>query len=129
MQILVCPPRVFVAEIGFLATCWVGFFAGWFIGRITVPAFDPGISSRYTIRGFLVMFACTFTASVAGSGLGLLHGTDYSGWAGLAFTLGIIDLPGFVCVAYIHNASYLGGLIGLIVALIYLRKIQLKRVV
>lgn len=25
------PPRVFVAAIGFLATWWVGFIAGWFI--------------------------------------------------------------------------------------------------
>jgi hypothetical protein len=28
----------------------------------------------------------------------------------------------FVQVAYIHNASYLGGLAGLIVALIWMRK-------
>jgi hypothetical protein len=32
------------------------------------------------------------------------------------------DLPSFVRVAYIHNASYLGGLIGLVTAIIYLRK-------
>ena len=28
------PNRVFVAEIGFLATWWVGLIAGWFIARI-----------------------------------------------------------------------------------------------
>jgi hypothetical protein len=32
------------------------------------------------------------------------------------------DLRSFVRVAYIHNASYLGGLIGLILAIIYIRK-------
>ncbi|MCU0874407.1 MAG: hypothetical protein MUE50_18895 [Pirellulaceae bacterium] len=41
--------RVFVAEIGFLATWWVGFFAAWFIARVTVPAFprtEPSSSSK-----------------------------------------------------------------------------------
>jgi hypothetical protein len=33
-----------------------------------------------------------------------------------------VDLPSFVRVAYIHNAGYLGGLIGLILAIIYTRK-------
>ena len=28
------PPRVLVAEIGFLATWWVGFFAAWFLARL-----------------------------------------------------------------------------------------------
>src|ERR1035438_1926964 len=40
------PPRVFVAEIGFLATWWVGFVAAWFIARITVPAFPQAVAFR-----------------------------------------------------------------------------------
>ena len=31
------PDRVFVAEIGFLATWWVGFFSAWFLARRLVP--------------------------------------------------------------------------------------------
>jgi hypothetical protein len=44
------PARVFVAEIGFMASWWVGFVAGWFIARITVPAFGPTVRSgtRFT---------------------------------------------------------------------------------
>jgi hypothetical protein len=53
--------------------------------------------------------------------LGIVHSADYSAWEGLASTLGIVDLPGFVRAAYIHNASYLGGLAGLIAAIIFLR--------
>src|SRR6266567_3037820 len=44
------PPRVFVAEIGFLATWWVGFFAGWFMARVAVPAFPPSEAFRHTIH-------------------------------------------------------------------------------
>jgi hypothetical protein len=104
------PARVFVGEIGFLATWWVGFIAGWFLAR-----------------GFLIMFASTLAASITGYALGRTHGSDYSAWDSLASTLGILDLPGFVRVAYIHNASYLGGLIGLIAAIICLRKLKSTR--
>jgi hypothetical protein len=116
------PPRVFVAEIGFLATWWVGFVAAWFIARITVPAFPRAAAFRHSVRGFLIIFAFAFAAGIVGYLLSLLHGSDYSAWEDLAATLGVLDLPSFVRVAYIHNASYVGGLIGLVVTVLYLRK-------
>jgi hypothetical protein len=116
------PPRVFVAEIGFMATWWVGFIAAWFIARITVPALPRAAAFRHTVRGFLIIFASAFAAALIGYTLSLLHGSDYSAWEDLASTLGILDLPSFVRVAYIHNASYLGGLMGLFAAIICLRK-------
>lgn len=118
------PARAFVAEIGFLATWWVGFVAGWFMAGITVPTFAPTVRFRHTMRGFLIILAFALAASTAGYVLGILHGADYSAWEGLASTLGIVYLPGFVRVAYIHNASYLDGLAGLIAAIIYLRKLK-----
>jgi hypothetical protein len=116
------PPRVFVAEIGFMATWWVGFIAAWFIARITVPALPRAAAFRHTVRGFLIIFASAFAAALIGYTLSLLHGSDYSAWEDLASTLGILDLPSFVRVAYIHNASYLGGLMVLFAAIICLRK-------
>jgi hypothetical protein len=116
------PPRVFVAEIGFLATWWVGLVAGWFIARVAVPACSPPEALRRCARGFLIVIACGFAATIIGYVLGLLHGADYSAWESMASRLGIVDLPSFVRVAYIHNASYLGGLIGLVAAVIYLRQ-------
>jgi len=118
------PPRAFVAEIGFLATWWVGFLAGWFIARITVPGFARVAVLRLSLLGFLIVFVSAFVAAFVGYGLSLLHGPDYSAWEGLASSLGILDLPSFVRVAYIHNASYLGGLVGLAAAIIYLRRFK-----
>ena len=63
-------------------------------------------------------------SSAVGYTFGLLHGSDYSAWEDIASRLGVVDLPGFVRVADIHNASYLGGLIGLIAAILYLRKLR-----
>ena len=110
-----------VAEIGFLATWWVGFVAAWFIARITVPAFPRRTGIRHTLHGFLIVFVATVTASLVGYLCGMLHSTDYSAWGTFAIRFDITDLPAFVRVAYIHNAGYLGGLIGLIVALIFVR--------
>ena len=118
------PSRVFVAEIGFLATWWVGFIAAWFTARVTVPAFPPPLRFRHTIEGILIVLACALASSTAGYILGLRHGSDYSAWEAFASRLGVVDLRGFVRVAYIHNASYLGGLVGLVGAIIYLRRLK-----
>ena len=63
------PPRVFVAEIGFLATCWVGFIAGWFLARVAVPSFPPAMAHLHCCRGFAIILGCAFAASMAGFGL------------------------------------------------------------
>jgi hypothetical protein len=115
------PPRAFVAEIGFLATWWVGFFAAWFIARITVPAFAPALRTRYIMQGILIIFVSALTSSAAGYVIGMLHGPDYSAWDAVASTLGVVDLPAFVRVAYVHNGGYLGGLLGLVAAIIYIQ--------
>ena len=39
----------------------------------------------------------------------------------MCFALGVTDIRAFVQVAYIHNASYLGGLVGLIAAIAFLQ--------
>jgi hypothetical protein len=123
------PPRLFVAEIGFLATWWVGFIAGWFLARMAVPAWPPVEARSRILRGFGIILACAFTSSCVGFGLGLLRGpnADYSGWQEFVTTCGVVDLPSFVRVAYIHNASYLGGVVGLIVALVDLRRSKQHR--
>jgi len=114
-------PRFFVAEIGFLATWWVGFVGGWFICRVTLPACPPRTAFRLALRGFLIMISCAFAATCVGYLYGITQDPqpDNSGLAALAASLGISQVRDFVRVAYIHNASYLGGLIGLIFALIY----------
>ena len=76
------PPRVLVAEIGFLATWWVGLIAGWFLARIAVPAF-PEKKARFSIlRGFAIIFAGGFVAALVGFLLGLRLGpdSDLSNW-------------------------------------------------
>jgi hypothetical protein len=97
--------------------------ASWRCSRDT-PGFPRVAAWRHSARGFLIVFAFAFAAAFVGYGLSRWHGSDYSAWEELAASLGIRDLPRFVRVAYIHNASYLGGLVGLVAAIIYLRRLK-----
>lgn len=114
-------PRIFVAEIGFLATWWVGFFSGWFLARIACPRWPQALAVKRCAVGFAFILGSAMLAACIGFALGWFHSGDYSKWDDFCAPLGIVDVRGFVWVAYIHNASYLGGLIGLIAAICYLR--------
>lgn len=116
------PRRVYIAEIGFLATWWVGLFAGWFIGRVAVPSIPSEKLFARCAVAFAMMFAIAAAGTLGGFVLGIIHGPDFSSWQDIGDQLTIVDLPSFVRVAYIHNGSYAGGLSGLIAAFFYVRK-------
>ncbi len=118
------PRRVFVGEVGFLATWWVGFVAAWFLARLSVPTWPIRKALQYTLAGFGIIFASAMLAGVIGGVLGYYRrsNSDFSGWQDYAVMNGVRDLPAFVNVAYIHNAGYLGALAGLIAALGYLKR-------
>jgi hypothetical protein len=67
------------------------------------------------------------TAVLVG-GIGALFGVaatrfnDLGGWKEWQPLVGVEALPGFVVVSYLHGASYLGGLLGLICAVVYVRR-------
>ena len=114
------PVRIFVGEVGFLATWWVGIFSGWFLARIAVPAWPLRTALKNCLIGFGIIFGFAILVGIIGYCLGVRHTNDYSNWEDLGSTLGVTDLPDFVRVAYIHNSSYIGGLDGLIAAIITL---------
>jgi hypothetical protein len=117
------PRRVYVAEIGFLATWWVGFIAGWFLSRLTVPYLARADAVRRCHVGFAVVFAAALLGGLVGAGLGWrrMHDVDLGSWNEFSTLYGVKDLPRFVWVGFIHNCSYAGGLTGLIVALAFVR--------
>lgn len=104
------PQWVFVAEIGFLATWWVGLIAAWFLARIALPKFkNPGemvIAAMVKILGITILFG------IAGYFLGpsLLH--DRSGWRDSLESMGVTDVTAFHRVAGIHLGSYAGAFLG-----------------
>jgi hypothetical protein len=113
------PARLFVAQIGLLASWWVGFIAGWFIGRVTVRPEHAAHRAQANVRAFAIMFCVTVMGTLKGYLFGLFHKPDYGLWSYFA-ERGVSDLPAFVRVADMHNGSYLGGFAGLVGALLYL---------
>lgn len=115
--------RVFASTIGFVSTGWVGFFAAWFLARRLIPRQPRDFAYRQIRNGIVCTLAFGLTFGLVGYGYGLWRGpdADYSSWTGAIREFEITDPWSFVRVATIHNAGYLGGFIGLVVALVTIR--------
>ncbi|MCU0753183.1 MAG: hypothetical protein MUF86_10655 [Akkermansiaceae bacterium] len=115
-------PRLFAAQIGFIAAGAVGLAAGWFIARTVVPAWPPRMAWSKALRAFLSMALIAAAAAAIGNLLGLKTGVGAMLWNDLCESLGVSDVPAFLRVALIHSAGYLGALAGLMAAILHLRR-------
>lgn len=119
------PDRIFVAEVGALATWWVGFFCVWFLARRLLPGQPKPLAYRRIIMGFSIVGIFAVGAGL----IGFLYGiwidlpTETPYWTRAFRILNISQPENFIRVAYLHNASYLGGVLGLIVALLFIKPI------
>lgn len=115
--------RIYVAEIGALATWWVGFFCVWFLSRRLIPNRPRAKAYRQITLGFTIVGVFAIAAGIVGYAYGLLVDLPISNaqWARAVRSLNIEQPGDFIRVAYIHNASYLGGIIGLLVAMLAVR--------
>lgn len=116
--------RFFVACIGFLATWWVGLIVAWILTRRMLPNQSRPVAYRKILTGFGIVFVVGFLFGLSGYAYGVIKGPegDYSAWQGNFEQLGISDKWSFMKVAYIHNAGYLGGLVGLIMTYFFIRQ-------
>jgi hypothetical protein len=121
--------RGFVAAIGFLATWWVGFVAAWFLSRRLIPQCSRRVAVRQIGKGIacIALFVLTFGMIGYMYGIWLGPSADYSSSEDVLKRLGVTDVWAFMRVAYIHNAGYLGGLIGLAVVLVWLKPQRVGR--
>lgn len=118
--------RVFAGCIGFLATWWVGFIVAWFLGRRLLPDQDRKVAYRKIARAMLLVLATGFAGGIGGLIYGICRGpdADYSVWMPAIRELQVTDVYSFVRVAYIHNAGYLAGLVGFVLALMFIRPVK-----
>jgi hypothetical protein len=110
--------RVRAGIIGLLASWWMGIPIGLMIG---VAGFiHRGARRMLRVSLWSVVIAVTFTL-LFGLG-GLLYGylqtahfdiADYRGWF---IPEDVTDLRRFLCAGYMHNATYLAGVVAILVA-------------
>ncbi|MEM8667975.1 MAG: hypothetical protein AAGG48_10690 [Planctomycetota bacterium] len=112
--------RVFVATIGFLATWWVGLIIAWFLARRYLVSDSLKLDLSKTGRAFFCVFATCAASGLVAYAYDVVRGpdVDMTGWNEAEYVYGIVDLRSFATVASIHSASYLGGPIGTIIALV-----------
>lgn len=123
--------RVFASTIGFLATWWVRFIVAWFLARRLLANQDRRTAYRQIRKGIACIFSFGRTPGIGGYLFGWWRGpdADYGSWEWAFREFDIADRCSFVRVAYIHNARYLGGVLGLIVALTTIRSSKPELVV
>lgn len=110
------PARIFVAEIGFLATWWVGLIAAWFLARIALPKFEsPG---KRVMMAMAVIVGITILLGVAGYFLGPVLFGNRPGWRDALESMGVTDTTAFHRVAAIHLGSYAGAFLGWIAMMV-----------
>lgn len=114
--------RVLVAEIGFVSAGAMGLLAGWFLSRIALPKWDELVAVRKCLVDLCVVFLFAMLATPAGYVLGRVVFQDTEWLRSICQSLGVVERADFIAVACIHYASYAGGLLGLVVAFVMMRK-------
>jgi hypothetical protein len=113
----------FASRIGFLATWWVGALTAWGLARVSVAQVGRVAPVRVMGIAFVIVFSTSALVAVGGWLWGLWRTrTGYAmGWVEWMEALGVEDRSAFMSVGYIHNASYLGGILGMVLGIVYLR--------
>lgn len=110
--------RITVGLIGFLASWWMGIFIGILLGLTGLIFRHHKIMRRVIMNGIKVTLVTTILFAV----LGFLWGGLYLVKAGVDWPLpdGLVDKNHFIVVGSIHNFSYLGGIAGMLLAIMYM---------
>ncbi len=115
------PDRMKAAVIGFLASWWMGIPIGLFVGAAGLVQRGWRRMLRVSLCALAVVLVVTLACSVGGLAYGLLKTRDinlaeYRGWF---IPENVVSLRRFLCAGYMHNASYLGGALGMIAAIAF----------
>ena len=107
--------RATVAVIGFLATWWVGLFIGLFLAGTALLQPDARHMRSAITRGLIITLVVAAISALAGLAYGwsFVHEPP-RGWY---IPSGLGDPHAFLSVGSMHNASYGGGVLGLLLAL------------
>lgn len=113
-------PRLAVSLVGFLATWWVGLMIALILGILGIKIKDSKYWMQLTIKAFIITLFIAFITGLVGLAIGKLFlRAEKVNWN---LPNHLIDPQAFIAVGSMHNFSYLGGFIGLIIAAIYIKR-------
>ncbi|MEM7374603.1 MAG: hypothetical protein AAF587_38780 [Bacteroidota bacterium] len=110
-------PRFGAAIVGFLASWWVGLIIGILLGLIGLIHRNGQEMFRITMKAAFITIGIALIAGVFGLIVGkLIIPQDPPFWY---LPDNLIHRTHFIMVGSMHNFSYLGGVIGMIISIIY----------
>lgn len=115
------PERLRVAAVGFLASWWMGVPIGLLAGLAGFVQRDPRDMKRALLWSLPLIVGFTLAFALGGLGYGFLQTrdldlADYAMW----FVPENLAQPrNYVCVGYMHNAAYLGGMLAIPLAWLF----------
>jgi hypothetical protein len=124
------PDRVRASMVGFLASWWMGIPIGLLVGGCGFIHSNSRRMLKVSLMAFGLVIAITLLFGLCG----LLYGcyetrtinlANYKGWF---IPNELVDLRRFLCVGYMHNASYLGGTLSIFIACIFQVIVRIKDV-
>jgi len=119
-------PRLGVSIVGFLATWWVGLIIGAILGLVGFIHRTGREMFEVTMKASVLTIVITLTIGIIGLICAYFILSDHL--ANREYLPNTeFDQFNFVIVGWMHNSSYLGGLIGLIVSIVYSIRIKKKR--
>ncbi len=113
------PYRLGAASVGLSATFWTGLIIGPLLGITGLLFRDYRMMRKYIWKAMYLNFCIAIIAGFIGFLIGEIYlKTHPPRW--YYYPLGLVDKANFIVVGTIHNASYLGGFLGLLIAIVYL---------
>jgi hypothetical protein len=115
------PGRVRAAMVGFLASWWMGIPIGLLVSAAGFTHRGHRRMFRVSLWSLAIVVAFTLLFGLCG----LLYGyfktasinpADYRDWF---IPDDVVNLRRFLCAGYMHNSSYLGGVLGIVVGWIF----------
>lgn len=121
INLVSAPDYLGVIEVGIRATWWMGLFIGLILGLIGFIQKDHKKMFKYSFQAFVLTVVVAFATGLVGLIYGyiLLAGKAPSHFIGWFIPEGLQNFRNFIAVGSMHNFSYLGGCIGLIVGIIW----------
>ncbi|RYD57317.1 MAG: hypothetical protein EOP56_08380 [Sphingobacteriales bacterium] len=110
-------PRLQVSAVGLMATWWMGASIGLILGIVGLLHQNGRQMFLVTVRAFIIAVVVTFLTGLVGLAYGklVLESHKVNWW----LPDNLIDKDSFIAVGSMHNFSYLGGIFGLIAAIIF----------
>ena len=115
------PERIRAAEVGFLASWWMGIPLGLLIGVMGLVQRSAEQMRRALCWSLMFVIAFTFAFAL----IGLLYGHyqtqqfDLAAYTGWYIPQGLEHPRSFLCAGYMHNCAYLGSVLALPIVLIF----------